>query len=93
MGGIVHLHSWDRKRKEKGVAESMGLCIKCLACPSYCKWHLLSNPDLVSTSAGERRIPEALQALLTWLPAKGCHEIGRNGTEYQTSMSNHSCTC
>lgn len=49
----------------------MGLHIKCLARPSYCKWHLLSNPDLVSPSVCEREFPEVLQDLLTWLPAKG----------------------
>lgn len=75
--------------KEK-VVENVGLHIKHLVCPRYCKWHLLSNPGLVSSSAHERGNPQVFQALLTWLSAKGWHELGKNGTEYQAAISKHS---
>lgn len=59
-----------------------------LVCLSYCKWSLVSNRDPVSSSACRRGSPEALQALLTWLPAKGWHELGRNGIKRQAAISN-----
>lgn len=70
MGEFLSCILGIEKEKRKGL-ENMGLGIKCLACPSYYKWHLLSNPDLVSFSIHERGIPEVLQSLLTWIPAKG----------------------